>query len=431
MNSSYNYFLNEKELGIYIHFPWCLQKCHYCDFYSIGIGDQKKANKGFSFASKRTKNSPSPLPEGLAELIELYTENLLYEFELRLSKGSYFSGFEKISSVYFGGGTPSLLAPQTIEKILGKIRQNFSLLPNCEISLEGNPENMTLEYLRGLYELGIRRVNLGLQSFQANVLKEMNRFYSRERYGSILDDLSKSPFQNYGVDLIYGFPGQTKNDFYKDLERVLRISPVHLSLYGLTVEENTAYGRAVERKRLPAPDEELQADIFENLTEDLKSADLQHYELSNFAKENKWCRHNLSYWLYAPYMGLGPGAHGFTGYFRYANPRNLQQWFAKAEENSYKPHEPLLEMPLMFLRLCAPWPLKFWERLLSQRCRFTRAVSKAGTQRLYKWAEQGLADIFSHENEKDGYFFQWRPAGILFLNERIEEMHRTLAEAAN
>ena len=418
MNDSY-YQLDQKSLGIYIHVPWCLQKCHYCDFYSIAIAEENH-------------EIPHEIP---IEFIELYIEKLLWELELRLHDQSHFRKFEKITSIYFGGGTPSLLPLHALsklfKKLLKKIHANFDLVPNCEISLEGNPENMDPEYLAQLHDLGIRRVNVGLQSFQANVLEKMNRFYSQERYASILQDLSDSPFQSYGIDLIYGFPGQSKADFYRDLERVLAISPAHLSLYSLTVENNTAYGKAVHNKSSPAPDEELQDDIWEGLSKKLGNANLQHYEVSNFAKEDQWCRHNLSYWLYAPYIGLGPGAHGFDGHFRYANPRNLQQWLRAREQNPYSTHEPELEMPLMFLRLCAPWPLYLWEKLLLERCSFTTPVCKIGMECLYKWAQQGLAEIFPHtKNEREEKFFQWNHTGLSFLNDRIAEMHSALTSAA-
>ena len=423
LNTSY-YNLKPKSLAIYIHVPWCLQKCHYCDFYSIGIKEEKKSRSGHTITP---------------ELSELYIEKVLHEFKARLHDTSSFHKLEKVHSIYFGGGTPSLLETRNLEKLLKKLLERiegyFDLEADCEISLEGNPEDMSPEYLEELYNLGIRRVNVGLQSFKSHILESMNRFYSPEAYSSILQNLSESPFENYGLDLIYGFPKQSKEDFYTDLKRVLSISPPHLSVYSLTVEKNTAYGKAVQKQKSPAPDEELQVEIWEKLNTILRKAKLQHYEVSNFAREDKWCRHNLSYWLYTPYMGLGPGAHGFDGKLRYANPRNLDQWLQGRGQSSYSVHEPSLEIPLMFLRLSSPWPLSLWEKLLSEKSSLSIASQEAGAERLYKWAEQGFANIFSvshreRENKEEQKFFQWKLRGLSFLNDRILEMHESLSLAS-
>ena len=417
LDTSY-YELKPKDLGIYIHVPWCLQKCHYCDFYSLGIAEEKKRRQG-SFSSHSIGVAP--------EQLRLYSEKLIYELETRLSDQSSFRTFEKISSIYFGGGTPSLLKEEELKVLFGKliesIKNHFDLDPNCEISLEANPENISPEYLEGLHALGIRRINVGIQSFQSQILKDMNRFYSPEAYASVLDTLSRGPFENYGLDLIYGFPGQSKLDFYRDLERSLSISPPHISVYSLTLESDTAYGKAVQKKKSPAPDEELQAEVWESLSKKLSKAKLQHYEVSNFARKDKWCRHNLSYWLYAPYLGLGPGAHGFDGQLRYGNQRSLEQWLQGAGQNPYLSHEASLEIPLMFLRLCAPWPLSLWENLLLERSSLSSRACEMGMECLYKWEEGGLADIFSYAHKK---FFQWKFAGLSFLNDRILEMREAL-----
>ena len=410
------YSFPKKSLSIYLHFPWCLQKCHYCDFYSLALDKTKKI---------------SGINTEFQDMIKAYQKAVLRELILRLSdKESSFREFETVSSIFFGGGTPSLLPIETIAAILSAVRQEFTLAPECEICLEGNPENLTPEYLSALSPL-VNRVNVGIQSLDQKILESMNRFYSKERYSSILHDLQASPLSNFGIDLIYGFPGQTEDSFYKDLAEVLSIcNPPHLSIYSLTAEANTVYGQAVQKKTALAPNEDLQIEIWKSLPKNLSEAGLSRYEVSNFAKEGHWSLHNLRYWLYEPYLGLGPGAHGFDGSRRYANPRNLHNWLDKPAQSEYVLHDPLFEVPLMLLRLCGPVPLNLWKKVLLQKCKLAPKSLQQAQDCLEEWNQKGWIKYFSvldRECSQDFQCFQWQKKGLSFLNDRILEMHSALA----
>ena len=404
-----------KSLAVYVHFPWCLRKCHYCDFYSIGLDSISESS------------GPS------SRELDSYFKALSSEWRQRLCfsddcKQANFHKFSQVSSIYFGGGTPSLMPPEMLSNIIQMVSEDFHLSSDCEITLEGNPEDLYPEYLSALSVIGINRLSVGLQSFQAEVLEKMNRFYHRERYHAILDDVKQCPIKDVSFDLVYGFPGQSKAHFYQDLEKVLSFSPKHLSLYSLSVEAATAYGQAVHKKKIPAPNEDLQFEIWQELGKYfLKTANMIHYEVSNYAlASSSVSRHNLGYWLYEPYLGLGPGAHGFDACLRYANPRNLRQWLKEPAGAAYIPHEPAIDMPLMFLRLCAPWPLALakdvflknaglgleaWERFL-QEC-------------LQVWVAKGWGSFCMQGGQE---CFQWGAKGLTFLDDRVSEMCRVLAE---
>ena len=406
-----SFTISPSSLGIYIHFPWCLQKCHYCDFYSLGLDSLKKSQKNEKFNYKLSFS-----------LFNSYLKALLYELELRLKNTLMFCQYKNIGSIYFGGGTPSLMPVEMLNKILDRLCTDFELTDDCEITLEGNPEDMASEYLEEIYSIGIQRINVGIQSFQAEVLKNMNRFYNPDSYNTLLDKLNQSSFQDFGIDLIYGFPGQKEVDFYNDLETVLSSNPQHLSLYSLSVESNTAYEQGVRQGVMMPPSMSMQADIWDELGNFIQERlpELKQYEISNFAIQDKWSRHNMRYWLYYPYMGLGPGAHGFDSNLRYANPRNLQQWLKNPAQNIYRAQEAKIEMPMLFLRLCAAWPIKLWDEIFLDRAKMSQRALEASHECFESWVNQDLADIFKIDGEVK---FQWRKLGSSFLDDRILEMN--------
>jgi len=250
---------------------------------------------------------------------ELYIKTVLHEFSLR--KKSFKEN--KADSIYFDGGTATMLDAEAIHAILAEIGKYYDI-SNCEITVEGNPENITSGYLDSLHQIGVNRVNAGFQSFSDESLEKLNRFHRKEQYDSALSALSKSPIANWGGDLMYGLPAQTEEDFYRDLKELISYNPKHLSLYSLTVEENTPLAYSVRKKETVEPDDFIQQKILLNLSDYLIPHDFIQYEVSNFARPHFECRHNLRYWPYRSYMGLGPGAHGFNGKTRYGNPRNIE-----------------------------------------------------------------------------------------------------------
>ena len=429
------------ELGVYIHFPWCLQKCFYCDFFSLELKGPRHNNI----------------------LYEKYICSLQKEFHLRMAKNSSFAGFQKITSVFFGGGTPSLMPAELLHSILSMLKAELDFSPDCEISLEGNPEDMNQDYLCSLHQIGINRVNVGIQTFRPSFFHAMNRFYSEERYQSILCDLKNSPFLNFGADLMCGFPGQKIEDFFEDLERLLTANPSHLSIYGLTIEEGTPYHSHV--KQIGFPEEELQRTVLKELPSFLlqhgkEEKALKQYEISHFAQTRFPCRHNIRYWVYEPYLGLGPGAHGFDGFYRYANPKSIGLWeetleqAIRANETTKEtsrgiPHCPPSDVPILLLRICGKVPLSIWKKVLLENCRLPISSWQTAREIFQKWEKRGLAvleaqDSGEHYAEKQAIsisrarsekeykerFFQWKPEGIQVLDDCVFEMYSALRRSS-
>ena len=286
-------------LGVYIHYPWCVQKCNYCDFFSMPVRSLTR--------------------EDIKSNNDLYTKTVLGELSLRKNMFAE----KTVTTIYFGGGTATMLEAEAVHAILAEI-SNYYDIRECEITVEGNPENFSADYLNSLHQIGVNRVNAGFQSFSDESLAGLNRFHRKEQYDRALSALSKSPICNWGGDLMYGLPAQTEEDFYGDLKELISYNPKHLSLYSLTVEENTPLAYSVRKKETVEPDDFIQQKILLNLSDYLIPHDFIQYEVSNFARPHFECRHNLRYWPYRSYMGLGPGAHGFNGKTRYGNPRNIE-----------------------------------------------------------------------------------------------------------
>ncbi len=276
--------------GIYIHVPFCRRACHYCDFH-------------FSTNLKNTE----PLVASILKEIEL--------------QKAYLKG-ESISTIYFGGGTPSLLPSSDIEQILNKIRAYHSIENESEITLEANPEDLSVEKLTELKFIGINRLSLGTQSFIDAELKWMNRMHTSAQATQAIRNAQNLGFDNISIDLIFGLPDQTKQDWKFNLGSALQLNVQHISSYGLTIENKTVLGNRVAKGLQKQPDDVLAAEFFKMNMEVLPKNGFEHYEISNFAKEGFISRHNSSYWRGIPYLGLGPSAHSFNGVSRQWNVRS-------------------------------------------------------------------------------------------------------------
>lgn len=369
-------------LGIYIHFPYCLQKCHYCDFYSVPLDGEAP--------------------------IRAFLTGIEQEWQARFPD---FERFSAVDSVFFGGGTSSLLPAWALRQMLDLFQERFSFSPDCEITLEGNPENLTEQYLEELAQIGITRINAGIQTFSERHLRSMNRFFDAARYADILDILCRSPFRSRGVDLIYGFPGQTFDEFMTDLHRVATVGLEHLSVYSLTEEAGTGYATRVRDGSMPSPDEALQERVFETLPSVMSDYGYTLYEISNYAKPGFECRHNLRYWLYEPYMGLGPGAHGFDGRFRYGNVRNIDRWSARPAAATKTEHEVEIDLPLNLFRLTIPFRPSWMKRILKEN-----GSRRADDVQAFFEEEARLGHGFF----VDADLFQWSEVGRLQLDGIIE-----------
>ena len=284
--------------GIYVHIPFCLSKCSYCDFYSI-VGDGK--------------------------LIDDFVTALLVEIDL-LAASRWQN--RVYNTVYFGGGTPSLLTPEKIGGILKCLRQAFNITPNAEISLEANPESANLSALEALRECGINRLSIGIQSLNDNLLRALGRIHNAETARRALSDALEAGFENVNADLIFAIPGQSVSGWRNDLEEIADGGPAHISAYGLTIEKGTPLEKNINEGKVIPVDSDTQAEMYLALNEIMSKHGYKRYEVSNFARPGFECRHNLKYWTDKKYLGLGPAAHTFDGDRRSANFKNVAKYIS-------------------------------------------------------------------------------------------------------
>ena len=285
-----------REFGIYIHIPFCKSKCDYCNFYSIPLTKLKN-----------TYNS---------NFTEFYLGLLIKEIEINIKK--YHLENARIKSIYFGGGTPSVMPSVFFSGLMEFIGKNFKIAVDAEITTEVNPESCDLEKLYGLKALGFNRLSIGAQSFDDGVLKTAGRIHNKNDIYSAVNNANKAEFGNISLDLIIGLPGQTKNIFLDDINHILDIAPEHISAYMLSIEKGSLFYKIYNDKNcLPAhksPEfigEEKIADYYIILCEILSGQFYEHYEISNFAKKGYESRHNINYWNRGEYLGLGPSASSF------------------------------------------------------------------------------------------------------------------------
>ena len=280
--------------GIYIHIPFCSKLCSYCDFYHVIATEIK------------------------ADCIDAITK------EISLRK-SYLQN-EPVSTIYLGGGTPSLLSVKEIETIINRIYKHFSVDKDCEITMEANPDDINAEYLAGLRKININRISLGIQSWRDADLKLMNRRHNVEQARQALSDTIKAGFENISVDLIYGLPEMTLKEWESNLDTTFSYDIQHLSAYHLTFERGTLLHKALEKGTIGEIDEETSAALFNLLIEKANQAGFIQYEISNFGKQGYFSRHNSNYWKQVNYLGVGPSAHSFNGYSRQWNIKAIKRY---------------------------------------------------------------------------------------------------------
>ncbi|MFY0653340.1 MAG: radical SAM family heme chaperone HemW [Cyclobacteriaceae bacterium] len=276
--------------GIYIHIPYCKQACHYCDFHF----------------STHLKTKPQLLKALLNE-IEIQADYLFNN---------------PIDSIYFGGGTPSILSPEELDKIFQSINKHHNISEGAEVTLEANPDDLSKKKLRSLYSLGVNRLSIGIQSFDDKILTLFNRAHNARMATDSVKNARDIGFENISVDLIFGLPDQTVDHFQTDLMKIIDLETEHVSIYGLTIEEKTVFGKWSKSKKINLPNEEVSAQQFELIMDGLSSAGFDQYEISNFCRKGYESKHNSSYWDQKPYLGIGPGAHSYNGNSRQFNIPN-------------------------------------------------------------------------------------------------------------
>lgn len=280
--------------GIYIHIPFCKKLCHYCDFYHI-ISEEDHSD---------------------------FIEALLLEADTRKS---YISTVD-VSTIYFGGGTPSVLKPAEVRNIIDRLNGIYNILKESEITFEMNPDDATFAYLAELKNAGINRLSIGVQSWNDEDLKLLNRRHTAAQAKAALDFAYKAGFENVTIDLIYGIPGMTIDKWSSNLDTALSSGIKHLSAYHLTIEPGTVFGKMKEKGLLQEIDEEESNSQFNLLIEKTGESGFVHYEISNFGKPGFFSVHNSNYWKQVPYTGLGPSAHSFNGYSRQWNIRDVRKY---------------------------------------------------------------------------------------------------------
>ncbi|MBS1794988.1 MAG: radical SAM family heme chaperone HemW [Acidobacteria bacterium] len=284
--------------GIYLHVPFCKSRCSYCDFAT----DVYRS----------------------AEAVDRYVDALVRE--IRNPKSEIRNPKSEIDTVYFGGGTPSLLAPSQLERIVGALHERFAVDAEIEFTLEMNPATVTAEKLRDYRSLGVNRASFGVQTFDDRALKLLARGHDARDARQTFELLRAAGFDNISFDLIAGLPGQTLEDWTRNLDEALRMKPEHLSLYLLEIHEGTPLAEQVRSGRRPAPDDELAAAMYETMLDRTAAAGLPQYEISNFARPGFEARHNSKYWRCEPVFAFGVSAHSFDGRTRRANERDTNRY---------------------------------------------------------------------------------------------------------
>jgi len=293
-------------LSLYLHLPWCVQKCPYCDFNS------HRAGKGAQW--------------------DRYVAALITDIE----KESVLAGHRSVESIFIGGGTPSLFSPERIEKIIDACRQFMSLAANCEITMEANPGTVEHGSLAEYRRVGITRLSIGAQSFNPEMLKVLGRIHGREEISATFLEAREAGFESINIDLMFALPGQDLANAVADIEAVILLSPPHVSWYQLTLEPNTVFYRSPP---VGIPDDDLAWEIQETGNRMLRAAGYEQYEISAFAKPGEQCRHNLNYWQFGDYLAAGAGAHGKltneSGTIcRYRKPANPLMYMEQAESGT-------------------------------------------------------------------------------------------------
>jgi len=286
-------------MGLYVHVPFCKTKCPYCDFNTYqGI-----------------ENLIEPFLPALTTEIQCWGETLAHP---------------PVKSIFFGGGTPSYLPQGYIEQILASIQESYKVEPGAEISIEANPGDLDAAACAGILAQGVNRLSIGVQSLDNDLLNLLGRRHQASEAIEAFQTARQAGFDNVNLDLMYGLPNQSTDQWRQTLDTLVDLAPEHISLYALTIEEGTHMHRWLEDGKIPEPDSDLAADMYQYARESLAAADYHHYEISNWSLPGRNCEHNLVYWENGPYLGVGPGAHSRLGDYRFSTILSPREYNSKA-----------------------------------------------------------------------------------------------------
>ena len=314
-------------MGLYVHVPFCKTKCPYCDFNTY---------------------------QGIENLIEPFLPAITSEITCWGDALAY----PPVKSVFFGGGTPSYLPPGDIERILVAIQSSFQVDPAAEISIEANPGDLDEAACAGILNQGVNRLSIGVQSLDNDLLNLLGRRHQASEAVEAFQSARQAGFDNVNLDLMYGLPNQSMEQWQKTLSSLIELTPEHISLYALTIEEGTPMHRWAAEGKIPEPDSDLAADMYQHAREVLAEAGYHHYEISNWSLPDRACEHNLVYWENGPYLGVGPGAHSRLGEYRFwtvLSPRDYNTKAATWADSGVQPLADLVETALQGIPTLGGW----------------------------------------------------------------------------
>jgi oxygen-independent coproporphyrinogen III oxidase len=387
-----------KRAGIYIHIPFCRSRCSYCDF-ATGAYEGQLAERYVSALTKEIAAFERGVPDTLVAA--------------RLSPDARRPASLDVDTIYFGGGTPSLLTPAQVERILRVVQERFSVAPDAEVTLEMNPGTVTPETVAGFRDAGINRASFGLQTFDDEQLRRLGRTHTAADARRTLSTLRENGFDNISFDLIAGLPGQTLREWAENMDAALALRPVHLSLYLLEVHSGTPLAAQLREGRWPQPDADVAAEMYRLLIERTREAGYEHYEISNFCLKGYEARHNLKYWTNAPYYGFGSSAHSYDGErTRWSNERDAARYCelletrgtAVVETNELSERDAGAEALFLGLRLMRGVDLEAHQ-------------NRSGTDVRREYAADLSRFSEAHLVEFDGDLLRLTPSGVLLSNE--------------
>jgi putative oxygen-independent coproporphyrinogen III oxidase len=400
----------------YLHIPFCRRRCYYCDFPISVVGD--KATGSTSGA--------------IAQYIEILCQ------EIRTIS----TPFRALETIFFGGGTPSLLSTQQLGQVLNVLDQQFGIASTCEISMEMDPGTFSIEQLQGYQQAGVNRVSLGVQAFQDELLKICGRSHNKSDIFAAVDAIRQVEVADFSLDLISGLPHQTLEQWQASLEAAVEIAPTHISSYDLVVEPVTAFGRQYQPGSKPLPTDETTAQMYQLAHEILGNAGYEHYEISNYAQPGHQCRHNRVYWENRPYYGFGMGAASYTQGCRFTRPRTRREYYEWVQQlteasgvvngaEALSESDVLLETMMLGLRLAAGLSLSALAERFGEQTLF-----KIG-RCLYPYYQQGWVEVVGNS----GDLLDWQnsqplpatgrlrltaPEGFLFSNTVLSDLFNHL-----
>ncbi len=371
-----------REYGIYVHIPFCKSKCKYCDFNSF-------CNKD--------------------EYIEKYIQKLIYEIQ----KCEYFSNDDVCSTIYIGGGTPSYIYCKYISQILQEIYKRFNVDINAEITIEVNPSSITTEKLMEYKENRVNRISIGLQETNNDILKTIGRIHTYETFLEKYELIKLAGFKNINVDLMIGLPNQIIHDVENTIEKIINLSPNHISCYSLILYENSLLYKEIQQNRYNMPNDELERKVYYTVCEKLKEAGYNQYEISNFSKKGFESKHNMNCWQQYEYVGFGAGAHSFVNNKRFSNIEDIQKYIENDYNENIVIHEQLDNIGLMKEYMMLGFRMINGIYISNFSEKFGKSVYTVFDKEIKELINKGLLEII---NDKDGICIRPTSKGIDFNN---------------